>query len=147
MYVRGTRTSLRRAILTDGAAGPSSAGASRTCPIRVPASGVPHLRRSVLAQVASSFPSSLVSSVYFALTPELLPPARRAQLLGVVYAAKAALAGASCLLLPKLRELIGRRALYGGVYACTALAVGAFLALRLPETRGRRLDEIWRDLR
>ena len=27
------------------------------------------------------------------------------------------------------------------------LAVGAFLAVRLPETRGRRLDEIWRDLR
>ena len=91
-------------------------------------------------------PAAFVTSVYFTLAIELLPPRRRAQLAGVAYASKHAVAAASCLAFPWLMETVGRRALYA-FYAAVAAMAGSYLAWRLPETKGKRLAEVWRDLR
>ena len=76
--------------------------------------------------------------------PRTRPPRCRCAA-GVVYASKFALAAVTCLTWPLLRRTVGRRALYCS-YGGIALLCGAYLAWRLPETKGRRLGDIWLDL-
>ena len=66
-------------------------------------------------------------------------------MLGFAYAAKFAAAAFTCLLWPLARRILGRRWLYC-VYAMIAVLAAIYLAWRLPETKGRRLVDIWLDL-
>lgn len=66
-------------------------------------------------------------------------------MLGFAYAAKFAVAACTCLFWPLARRIMGRRWLYC-VYATIAVVSAIYLYLRLPETKGRRLVDIWLDL-
>ena len=77
--------------------------------------------------------------------PELMPPLSRARMLGSAFAAKFSIAAFTCLFWPLARRLIGRRWLYC-IYAMIAMVAALYLSWRLPETKGRRLVDIWLDL-